>query len=131
MRILFLAIFLFIAKINFSQCDTSSKISSKDSSNREFILRIKSNNYKKKSIEKIIAQKELQGYCRKAYIQKIIGVLGGVDFSYNGFVTLRLCISQKDSKKFTGKSDDWDFEKLKKCTVIRIEVVDNIDNISD
>jgi hypothetical protein len=117
---------MFFTKSIFSQCDTSAKLSHKDSMTRTYITNMNVEVFKGKLIKRVIRQKYIRKYCRKAYIQKIIGVLAGLELSYKGFITLRLYISNKDAQDFSSKASEWNFHSVKKIKVLRAEVLDYI-----
>lgn len=124
MKIVFILFFSILTMHSYSQCDTTFSMSHKDSVIKKFILSLNYRNYKGNTIGQVIKKKYIRDFCSKSYIQKIVGLLSGLDLSYKGFVKLRLFISAKDSQKFKGQAASWDFDKLQKCSILRIEVVD-------
>ena len=128
MRFSLFLLLCFLQKISFSQCDLSSQLSGHDSIVKDHILKLKKEEYKGMSVGKFIEKKYIKEYCKRSYIQYIVGVLGGVELRYKGFIMVRILISRKETEKFTGKAATWDFDKIKKCTIYRIEIVDNSDS---
>ena len=126
MKFYSLVFVLLFAKPIFSQCDTSSQLLSKDSITRNYISNLNVDQFKGQLIKHVIKQKYIRKYCKKTYIQKIIGVLAGLELSYNGFIVLRLYISNTDVQDFKGKALDWEFRKIKKSKILRAEVLDYI-----
>lgn len=124
MKWLILVGFMLCANLSKAQCDTTGDLTQKEKEVRDYIKTIKSNDFKGQVIANVISKDSINEYCKIHYVQKIIGTLAGLDIKYNGFITLRIHISQKDCGKFVGKASDWNMEEIKKCRVYRMEVRD-------
>ncbi len=86
MRVFALTIFLVTRNICFSQCDTSNNLSQKEIEVKKYILNLKHKNYTGERIGDFLQRDNIKEYCKHSYLQKVIGVLSGINLSYKGFV---------------------------------------------
>jgi hypothetical protein len=113
---------IFFSVRSFAQCDTV--LSKKDTLVKEFLLKLEVNSYKGIQIGSFLKMDSIRNFCRIRFLREPAQVCTGLAAYYKGFITLNIYISQVDCGGFVGDSKNWDIEKLKKCKIYKVEVLD-------